>query len=290
MGNDLMDGKVVLITGASSGLGYEAARALGAMGPRLYLVGRDRGRTEAAARAVTDATGNTDVHVLIADLSSQHDVKQLAAEFQSTGDPLHVLLNNAGRVCGFRREVSTDGIEMTFALNHLAYYTLTLQLLAQLEASAPARIVNTASDAYKDAKGGFSFDDYNAEQKYSPLRRYGQSKLANILFTRELARRIDGSGVTANACSPPRLTKTGFAHNVHPLAKVALRLWPFSLSAEQGAQSLIQLCSAPDLDDVSGTYWSGLKQPTLRPAATSDEDARRLWELSASLTGVDLAR
>jgi NAD(P)-dependent dehydrogenase (short-subunit alcohol dehydrogenase family) len=176
---------------------------------------------------------------------------------------------------------------MTFALNHLAYFTLALMLLPRLLERDSARIVNVASDAYKDAKGRFPFSDYNAERRYSPFRQYGRSKLANILFTRELASRLP-SQVIVNACSPPRLTSTRFAHNVHPLAKVSLMVAsPFTLSPEKGARSLVHLASSPDLDGVTGTYWSGLEQPPLTEAATNEEDQRRLWDLSVELTGVD---
>jgi NAD(P)-dependent dehydrogenase (short-subunit alcohol dehydrogenase family) len=284
-----LQGKVVMVTGATSGLGEVTARALAGMAPRVYLVARNEARARATAAEITTQTGNDDIRILLGDLSSQADVRHVAAEFLATGDPLHVLCNNAGAVSKLRRQVSVDGIEMTIALNHLAYYTLTLLLLPRLRESAPARIVNVASDAYKDAKGRFPFDDYNAERKYAPIRQYGVSKLANILFTRELARRLDGTGVTANAATPPRLTGTRFAHNVHAGARIALTLWrPFSLSPEKGARPIIHLCSSPDVEGRTGMYWSGMAQPQLRDAATDDGDARRLWELSASLTGVDL--
>jgi NAD(P)-dependent dehydrogenase (short-subunit alcohol dehydrogenase family) len=201
-----------------------------------------------------------------------------------------VLVNCAGAVFGFRREVSVDGVEMTFALNHLAPYALTLLLLDRLRAAGTARIVNVTGDSYKDAKGRFDFDDWNAEARYRPIRRYGQSKLANILFTRELARRLDPPAVTVNAAGPSRTTATRFAHNVHPLAKIAMRIAsPFLLSVEHGAAPIVHLCTSPDVEGVTGTYWSGLRQPPLTEAATNDEDAARLWELSTRLTGVDLA-
>ncbi len=193
------------------------------------------------------------------------------------------MLNNAGAVSKLHRQVSEDGIEMTIALNHLAYFMVTVLVLTRLRESGPARVVNVASDAYKDAKGRFDLDDYNAEAKYSPFRQYGRSKLANILFTRELARRLTGSGITVNACTPPRLTGTRFAHNVHPLAKVALGLWrPVAMSPKTGARSLVHLCSSPDVSDLTGSYWSGMKQPALTEAATNDDDAKRLWDLSAT--------
>ena len=284
-----LTGKVMLITGATSGIGKQAALALAARGPRLYLVARDQQRADDTVAEIARTTGNRDVHVLLADLSAQSSVRKVAEEFLATGDTLHVLLNNAGAVSKLRRQVSEDGIEMTIALNHLAYYLLTVLVLERLRESSPARVVNVASDAYQDAKGRFDFDDYNAERRYSPLRQYALSKLANILFTRALAGRLAGSGVTVNAGTPPRLTGTRFAHNVHPLAKVALGLWrPFAMSPKTGAQSLVHLCGSPAVAGLTGSYWSGMKQPPLKAAATNDEDAARLWELSATLTGVDL--
>lgn len=282
-------GKVVLITGATSGLGRETALALGRLGARLYLVCRDASRAADTVARIARETGNDDARILIADLSSQREVRRVAEEFLATGDPLHVLCNNAGAIFRFRRQLSVDGVEMTIALNHLAYFTLTVLLLPRLRDHAPARIVNVASDAYRDAKGRFDFDDYDAARSYSPFRQYARSKLANILFTRELARRLEGTGVTANACSPPRLTGTRFAHNVHPLAKVSLRLWrPFTMSPSQGAAAIVHLCSSPVVEGLTGTFWSGFDQPELTPAAVNDDDARRLWALSASVTGVDL--
>jgi NAD(P)-dependent dehydrogenase (short-subunit alcohol dehydrogenase family) len=277
-----------MITGATSGLGRETALALAPLGPRLYLVCRDRAKGERTAAEIEAMSGNADVHLLVGDLSAQKQVRAVGEEFLATDEPLHVLLNNAGGVSGFRRELSEDDLEVTFALNHLAYFTLTLILLPRLISSAPSRIVNVSGDAYKDAKGRFDFENYNADARYSLFRQYGQSKLANILFTRELARRLGDRRVTANVVGPPRLTSTRFAHNVHPGAKVALRLAsPFTLSVKKGAQAIIHLCSSPEVEGLTGTYWSGMGQPPLTPAATNDADAERLWELSLSLTELD---
>lgn len=280
-------GRVVLITGATSGLGRVAALALARMGPRLYLVGRDPDRAARTVAEIAEQTGHRDVRVLLADLSAQAEVRRVAGEFLATGDPLHVLLNNAGAVFGFRRQLSADGIEMTFALNHLAYFTLTALLLPRLRESAPARIVNVASDAYQMAKGRFDFADVNADRCYWPLRQYARSKLANILFTRELARQLAGTGVTANAVSPRGLTATRFAYNTHPLAKVGLTLIaPFCVSEAEGAAPSIHLCSAPAMEGRSGRFFYGMADTPLIPGATNDEDARRLWALSEELSGL----
>jgi NAD(P)-dependent dehydrogenase (short-subunit alcohol dehydrogenase family) len=205
----------------------------------------------------------------------------------STGEPLHILLNNAGGMFGFRRQLSPDGFELTFALNHLAYYTLTLLLLDRLAASAPARIVNVASDAYTMAGGRFPFDDFNADRQYNPIRQYARSKLANILFTRELARRLAGTGVAANSATPPGLTAMRFAYSTHRLARFFMPLVrPFALSPEKGAESQVFLCSSPSMDGVSGKHYSGTQEASLRPEACNDEDSLGLWELSAKLTGL----
>jgi NAD(P)-dependent dehydrogenase (short-subunit alcohol dehydrogenase family) len=173
-----------MITGATSGLGRVAAFALARLGARLFLVCRDPAKAERLMADIRHETGNAQVQTLLADLSSQREVRGVAEKFLATGEPLHVLLNNAGAVFGLRREISADGFEMTFALNHLAYFTLTWKLLERLEQSAPARIVNVASDAYTMAKGRFDFDDFNAEKRYRFLRQYGRSKLANMTRTR----------------------------------------------------------------------------------------------------------
>jgi NAD(P)-dependent dehydrogenase (short-subunit alcohol dehydrogenase family) len=275
----------VMITGASSGLGQQTARTLAAQGARLWLVARDQARLDAVARDIAAATGNRDVRVLACDLSAQCDVRWVAERFLESGDQLDVLVNNAGAVRGRRREVSVEGIERTFALNHLAYFTLTMMLLPRLCECAPARVVNVAGDSYKSS-GRFDFDDYNALRRYRPIRQYEQSKLANVLFTRELARRVDASHVTVNAAGPSRTTATKFAHNVHPLAKMAMRAAsPLLLSPEHGAAPIVHLSASPDVAGINGTYWSGLQRSELSPVV-NDEDAIRLWDLSSAITGV----
>jgi NAD(P)-dependent dehydrogenase (short-subunit alcohol dehydrogenase family) len=281
-------GKSVLITGATSGIGLQTARTLAPLGAHLHLVGRDRERTERTASELSRSSGNDEVHVLVGDLSSLAEVERVANEFLACGEPLDVLVNCAGAVFGFRREESVDGFEMTFALNHLAYFALTMRVLPRLREADAARVVNVTGDAYKDAKGRFDFANYNGEINYRPIRQYGQSKLANILFTRELARRLDGSRITANAVGPHRTSATRFAHNVHPLAKIAMTVArPFLLSPEKATAPVMHACTAAELDGATGTYWSGMNQPELTDAATNDEDAVRLWELSAELTGLD---
>jgi NAD(P)-dependent dehydrogenase (short-subunit alcohol dehydrogenase family) len=224
------------------------------------------------------------VLLAIADLSSIGEVQRAAEEILRVGRPIHLLLNNAGGVFASRRE-SCDGIEYTFALNHLAYFQLTLRLLGRLRESAPSRVVNVASDAYSYAGGRFDFDGYAALERYRPLRQYGLSKLANILFTRELARRLEGSGVGSAAWSPKGLTATRFAYEVHWLAPTVMKLLhPFSLRTEDAVGGLLDLCGGALRPEENGRFFCGDRMVDVRPC--NDEDALRLWQLSAELTGI----
>jgi NAD(P)-dependent dehydrogenase (short-subunit alcohol dehydrogenase family) len=205
---------------------------------------------------------------------------------QTTKRALHVLLNNAGVVM-LRRTLSVDGIEMTFAVNHLAYFLLTNMLLDKLKESTPARIVNVASDAHRLRGVRMRFDDIESEREYRPMRVYGQSKLANILFTRELASRLDGSGVTAN-CLHPGMVATRLAANNGLIARAALlALKPFSLTPEQGAETSVFLCSSPALEGVTGKYFAAKQERRPSRAAQDDENARRLWDISSRMTRLD---
>ncbi len=276
--------RTALVTGASSGFGRAAAEALARDGFELFLACR---KAERAADEVRQASGNPRVHALAADLSVRREVRRVAEDFLATGRPLHLLLNNAGAVFGIPRGETVDGLEQTFALNHLAYFELTMRLLERLREGGPARVVNVASDGYTMAGGRFDFDDYNAERRYGPARQYGASKLANILFTRELARRLEGTGVTTLSWSPTRLTATRFARDVHPISWLAMVLLrPFALSTAQAAPALIALCREGGASRQHGLHFSGERQAELRPAARDDGDARRLWDLSVELTGV----
>jgi NAD(P)-dependent dehydrogenase (short-subunit alcohol dehydrogenase family) len=277
--------RVCMVTGATSGIGKAAATELARMGARLVLVARDRGRAERTVEEIADASKNRDLEVMLADLSSRDQVRRLAADFLATGKALHVLLNNAG-VLMFRREETADGIETTFAVNHLAYFLLTNLLLERLKASAPARIVNVASDAYAYARGRLDFDDLESRRHYRPMQVYGKSKLANILFTRELARRLDGTGVTANALHPG-FVGSNFARNNGLLASIGMLVArPFARSPAKGAETAVYLCSSPDVEGVSGKYFFDEKEKWPKRYAQNDEDARRLWEVSERMTGV----
>lgn len=280
-----MGGRSCLITGATSGIGLAAAVGLARLGASLVLVGRDPARAERAVREIRRASGAPDVTLLLADLSSQAEVRRLASEFLATERPLHVLLNNAG-VINLRREESADGIETTFAVNHLAYFLLTRLLLERLQQSAPARVVNVSSDAHRAVGGRLDFDDLESRKRYSPMRVYGKSKLANILFTRELARRAAGTGVTAN-CMHPGFVGSNFARNNGLIAAAAMTLLrPFARSTEKGAETAVYLSSSPEVEGVSGGYFYDCKPHRPRDFALDDEDARRLWEVSARMTGL----
>jgi NAD(P)-dependent dehydrogenase (short-subunit alcohol dehydrogenase family) len=279
-----MTGRTCMITGATSGIGQAAALELARLGAGLVLVGRNAERGERVLEEVRRASSAGDVTLLLADLSSQSEIRRLAADFLASGRPLHVLLNNAG-VINLRREESGDGIETTFAVNHLAYFLLTTLLLERLKEGAPARVVNVASDAHRGA-GRLDFDDLESQRSYSPMRVYGRSKLANILFTRELARRLEGTGVTANSMHPG-FVGSNFAKNNGLLGVAAMTLLrPFARSPEKGAETAVYLCSSPKVEGVTGEYFQDCKPHRPRPFALDDEDAHRLWEVSERMTGL----
>ncbi|MGI9627976.1 MAG: SDR family NAD(P)-dependent oxidoreductase, partial [Longimicrobiales bacterium] len=218
-----------MITGATNGIGQAAALALARLGAGLVLVGRNRERGERVVEEIRRESGNDDISLLLADLSSQAEIRQLAKDFLATGRPLHVLLNNAG-VINMRHEETIDGIEATFAVNHLAYFLLTGLLLERLKESAPARVVNVSSDAHAQSGGRLDFDDLESRKRFSLMGVYGKSKLANILFTRELARRLSGTGVTAD-CLHPGFVGSNFARNNGVFARVVMTLLrPFARS------------------------------------------------------------
>jgi len=278
-----MKGKTVLITGATSGIGRIAAQELARQGAAIHLVCRDRSRGEETAAAIARDSGNRDVRLIVADLASQSDIRRAAAEFLATGSPLHVLVNNAG-VVNLQRTLTPDGIETVFAVNHLAYFLLTLLLLERMKESAPARIVNVASDAHKF--GTMSFDDLGHERGYKWMRVYGQSKLANILFTRELARRLAGTGVTVN-CLHPGAVATGLGKNNGWLARgITGLLKPFFRTPEQGARTTVFLASSPEVEGITGGYFVDSRERRPSAAARNDDDARKLWRVSAEMTGL----
>jgi NAD(P)-dependent dehydrogenase (short-subunit alcohol dehydrogenase family) len=281
-----MQGKVCLITGGTNGIGKSAAQSLASLGATVVIVGRDAHKTSQVVAEIRSATGSNRVDSLLADLSSQQAVRRLAGDFQHKYPQLHVLLNNAGGTY-LTRQLSVDGLEMTFALNHLAYFLLTNLLLDTLKASAPARIINVSSDAH--ANGKIEFDNLQGERDFSGLGPYGNSKLANILFTVELARRLEGTGVTANALHPG-LTNTGFGKN-NPgwLMTIMGAIIPLiARPPEKGAQTSVYLASSPDVANVTGKYFVDAKATAPAPQATDPTVARKLWEISANMVHLPL--
>jgi retinol dehydrogenase-12 len=278
-----LEGKTCLVTGATSGIGRAAAEELAARGAGVFIVCRSTRKGEETIDTITRRTGNRDVHILEADLSSLDQVRKLAEDFLARERPLHVLLNNAGVVM-LERTTTGDGHETTFAVNHLAYFLLTQRLVGRMRESAPARIVCVASEAHRFAGGRLDFDDLDGARSYGAMKNYGKSKLANILFVREMARRLEGSGVTIN-CLHPGMVGTGLGANNGRFGRIAMRLLrPFSRSPEKGAETAVYLCTAPEVAGMSGGYYYNCNPLQPNQAAANDDDARRLWRISEELT------
>ncbi len=278
---DDMKGKICLVTGGTNGIGRATAQALAQMGATVVIVGRDAQKAARVSEQIRIATGNQKADWLLADLSSQQDIRRLATEFKSKYSQLHVLLNNAGGTFN-TRQLSVDGIEMTFALNHLAYFLLTNLLLDTIKASAPARIINVSSGAHTGGK--IDFDNLQGERSYTSFAPYANSKMANILFTTELARRLEGTGVTVNTLHPG-LTSTGFGKN-NPglLMNIMGAVIPLiARSPEKGAQTSIYLASSPEVHSISGKYFVDCKVTQPAPAATDRAVAKQLWDISAEM-------
>jgi NAD(P)-dependent dehydrogenase (short-subunit alcohol dehydrogenase family) len=278
-----MDEKVCLITGATSGIGKATAMGLANMGASVVMVGRDRGRGQAALAEIKEGSANASVDLMLADLSSQQEIHRLADDFKEAYPRLDVLINNAG-VIRSERIMTSDGIEMTFAVNHLAYFLLTDLLLDMLKASAPSRIVNVASGEQRN--GIIDFNDLQGEKGYKTAKAYSQSKLATVLFTYELARRLEGTGVAVN-CLHPGVVGTNLGSGVSGVFGFTVRaLTPLMKSSEKGAETSIYLASSPEVEGLSGKYF--VKKAEARSSDVSHDQrlARRLWEVSAELTNV----
>jgi NAD(P)-dependent dehydrogenase (short-subunit alcohol dehydrogenase family) len=279
MAEEHMKGKTVLITGGTDGIGKQAAKEIAAIGAKVVLVGRSRERSEQAVAEVIASSHNADVDYLMADLSSMGEVKALAGSFRAKFDRLDVLVNNAGAgfVC---RNWTVDGYEKTFALNHLAYFLLTHLLLDMLQASAPSRVVSTSSGS--SYSGRIHFEDIHLKRFYFVHTAYAQSKLANVMFTYALARRLEGSGVTANVFHPG-LVKTGIFRKVPKVGWLADKLildLRKPISVEEGAQTLVYLATSPKVAGQSGHFYYKKKIRQTIPQSYSVEDQERLWELS----------
>jgi retinol dehydrogenase-14 len=283
-----MAGKVVLVTGATGGIGKATAIGLATMGARVSITGRDLIRAEQAAADIRSASGNPAIDVFAADMSSQAEVRRLASAVLDAYPRLDVLVNNVG---GFwaHRHPTADGLEHTFALNHLAPFLLTNLLLDRLKASAPARVVTVSSGA--QAAGRIDFDDLQGARSYSGQRAYSQSKLANILFTNELARRLQDTGVTANSVHPGVVRtnfgsedQAGFFRIISPVVR------PFLKTPTQGAWTPIYLASSPDLEGITGQFFANRKPKTANKAAGDVDVTARLWRVSTALVGLTGSR
>ena len=267
-------GKRAVVTGATGGIGLAAARQLAHMGAELTIVGRSSERAERAARSI-----GRPVDVLLADFASQESVRQLGEDILQRYPRVDVLVNNAGAIYA-SRQLSPDGIEMTWAVNHLAPFLLTNLLLERLKESAPARVVTTASGAHYGAQ--IPFDDLPAQRAYKGMgyTRYGETKLANILFTRELARRLEGSGVTAN-CFHPGFVGTGFGRNNGLVMRIGMTIGQlFARRPDKGAETLVWLADSAEVEGVSGAYFMDKRERRPSHAARDQDAARRLWSVS----------
>ena len=279
-----MKGKVVVITGATSGIGEVAAQRLASMGARIVLVARDAARGPKTLTRLPSIGAGAPHSIYYGDLSRISECKRVAAEIAAAEPRIDVLINNAGALFGTRR-LTADNLEATFATNHMAYFVLTLGLKANLLAAAPARVVSTASDAHKGYT--LDFDDLQAAKGYSAIRAYGRSKLCNILFTRELERRWSGTGITAN-CLHPGFVATrfgdrsgGFLSGVVRIAKT------FAITPEKGAETIVYLASSPDVAAISGEYFYKCRPATPTAGGRDDAAANRLWNESAKLAAID---
>jgi NAD(P)-dependent dehydrogenase (short-subunit alcohol dehydrogenase family) len=274
-----MEGRVCVVTGATAGIGQATAAGLAERGATVFLVARSRDKARTVAEEIVRATGNDRVRTVIADLAVQAQVRAVADEIAGLFPAIHVLVNNAG-IYTRRRELTADGIEMQLAVNHLAPFLLTHLLMDRLRAGAPARVVNVSSEAHR--QGRIRWDDIGLEARYGGLRAYAGTKLMNILFTRELARRVDASAVTANALHPGVVATTLLFKGFWPIG------WfkRFLRTPTQGASTSLYLATSPAVAGVTGGYFKDEKQIQPSAAARDDEAARRLWALSERLTGI----
>jgi NAD(P)-dependent dehydrogenase (short-subunit alcohol dehydrogenase family) len=279
-----LSGKNVLVTGPTSGIGRGTALELAKAGAKLILVARNPDKCEQVAEEIENAGGQPPISI-IADLSLLSEVERAADEFLATGLPLHILINNAGLV-NQRRKVTPEGLEQTMAVNYFAPFALTLRLLPSLMRAPGARIVNITSNSYAIAR--LNFDDLTFKRFYWPLGPYSASKLGNIYFTRELARRLEGSDITVNAVHPGLIfTNLGIGNNRGFAQKLLGAIWSkFSLDESEGHRCPTYAATAQELDGVTGQYIADSRVSKLKPIALKDEPAKRLWEVSEATTGV----
>src|SRR5271169_4352090 len=278
-----MKGKTIVATGATSGIGEAAVLELAGLGARIVFVARDEARAQATMRKLEAKAPMLDHRLHLADLSSMAETRKVGAAIAASEPRVDVLMNNAGALFSDRR-VTPEGLDLTFALNHMAYFVLTEALRDKLIASAPARIVSTSSTAHQGMN--LDFNDLQSAKSYNGLRVYGRSKLADILFTRELARRLAGSGVTAN-CLHPGFVATRFGDHSGGLLSFGVRVAKkFALTPEQGAETIVYLASSPEVAGISGGYFHLCRPATPTQEAQDDNAAKRLWVETAKLAGL----
>ena len=279
-----MTGKVCLVTGGNSGIGKATALGLAKLNASVVIVSRDNHKGEAAIIEMKAKSGNRNLEAMTTDLSSQDSVRQLAHDFTTRYKRLHVLVNNAGIFLP-KRVQTVDGFEATFATNHLGHFLLTNLLLDVLKASAPSRIINLTSSAHYGTE--MDFEDLQGEKKYSGYHAYSQSKLANVLFTYQLAKQLEGTGVTVNTLHPG-VVRTGFGRDQGGLMSILVTVGrPFMISPERAAKAAIYLATSPDLESVSGKFFSRGKEKRSSRESYDEASAERLWKVSEELTKLD---
>ena len=275
-----MNGKVCLVTGATDGIGKVSARVLAELGAKVIIVGRNPEKSAIVLAELRSISGNENIDLLMADLAVMQEVRDLAEQVISRYDRIDVLLNNAG---GYftKHKITSDGLEMTFALNHMSYFLLTNKLMELLKYSAPARIVNVSSDAHYGVD--IEFENLNGEQEYKAWKAYQKSKLANVLFTYELLKKVPGN-ITVN-CLHPGFVATNFGHNnggfFGPVLKIAQRI--SAIDPEEGAKTSIFLCSAPEVKGVSGKYFYKCQPKTSSRESRNMDTGKRLWQISSDI-------
>ena len=274
-----MKNKVAVVTGSTSGIGKSTVTEFARLGATVVMVARNAELAEEAKNEIVKKTGNQNIDILIADLSSQAAIRKAADVFRSRYKNLHILVNNAGMAGP--RMLSPDGIEMTLAVNHLAYFLFTNLLLDVLKASAPARIINVSSEAHRNAQ--LDFDDLQMEKNYGGFRAYSLSKLLNLLFTYELSRRLEGTNVTVNALHPGFLS-TGIFREAPGFVRFLVRM--IAGSPERGSEAIVRLATSPEMEKVSGKYFNGLKESKSATISYDKEAAQRLWQISSELTSL----
>jgi NAD(P)-dependent dehydrogenase (short-subunit alcohol dehydrogenase family) len=279
-----MRGKVCLITGGTSGIGLETAKELAQMGARVLVVGKNNQRGQMAVLRVREEVGVDTVEFIQTDLASLQQVRDLVEIFKKTHSQLDVLVNNAGTTL-LSRKLSTDGYEMTLAVNHLSHFLLTNLLLDVLKANAPSRVINVSSGSHW--RGEINFDDLQSEKRYRFMRVYGNTKLANVLFTYELARRLDGTGIASNAVHPGFVSTNMGRDNgwlIHKMVRLAMIYK--GISPQEGARTIVHLATAPEMIDVTGKYFYNMRSVKSSLASYDLDTARRLWEVSEILVGL----